>query len=359
MMRDFLQAMNWTMLAVIYDDDTYGRGGLQSLTEAVNGRGVCFPVKVSVPTDRRNVSEIEKQLRDQVYRLDQPELPAIRGILIFGSYYLTKVVLEAVRNINNDSSANSTQPPIFLFSEPGTYIEGDFADIAKGSFVVNPPRRRVDGKEANFEKHWRDILQNTTSAQQEAQNNMYFKEMFEQMQECSFASNGTTNQCVGMTNETVSRVFKNNIYTQYAVQAALLSAFAVKKVYAEKCAGGQGPCERFIDTSTTPRSRFIDKVRHTDEPIEFDREFGLFRPFHDPKIIMTFEDDADIRLGPNLPLYEVNNYRYSPTCPNASVPCFVKVGNIRVYIIYYIVLICILSHLTSPIDNKPGLNFKC
>ncbi|XP_052804440.1 uncharacterized protein LOC128234312 [Mya arenaria] len=327
-LREFLLSMNWTMMAMIYDDDTYGNGGFEALSADAHGLDVCFPVSIPVPTDRRNVTELEEIIRRQIYRVNVTSLPTISGILIFGSYNLVEAVMQAVENIHSDPAMAGYQRPAFLLSEAGGYIEGQFTNVSKGAFILSPPKRNISSFSDDY---WRPMLNSSTKLKEEANVNKYFQQMIEQLGNCQLSNSTAADYCALLEDETIKQDIRNSIFTQYAIQAAMLAAYATKTVRSKACGNINGVCQAFLNTSATPRAKMIDAIQNVD--IKFDEDFKTVRipEFRNPEhLIIRFNGSSDVTFGsPELPLYEIYNHRDYPNCPYPGDPCLIKIADTK------------------------------
>ncbi|WAR04257.1 GRM7-like protein [Mya arenaria] len=334
-LREFLLSMNWTMMAMIYDDDTYGNGGFEALSADAHGLDVCFPVSIPVPTDRRNVTELEEIIRRQIYRVNVTSLPTISGILIFGSYNLVEAVMQAVENIHSDPAMAGYQRPAFLLSEAGGYIEGQFTNVSKGAFILSPPKRNISSFSDDY---WRPMLNSSTKLKEEANVNKYFQQMIEQLGNCQLSNSTAADYCALLEDETIKQDIRNSIFTQYAIQAAMLAAYATKTVRSKACGNINGVCQAFLNTSATPRAKMIDAIQNVD--IKFDEDFKTVRipEFRNPEhLIIRFNGSNSLtkNLFPDIRDYDVGGQEHSwpdirkPQCPDGatSATCIAREEN--------------------------------
>ncbi|XP_060570167.1 metabotropic glutamate receptor 7-like [Ruditapes philippinarum] len=188
-MIEFMEALNWTYMAIIYDDDSYGRGGKDELLLQSKGLDVCFPVLIAVNTTYNNEIELETDIKDKIIGADVP----ISGVLVFGSSFLADLVLIVTEKVvkNNKNVVH----PVFLFSEAGGYIQGRHENISKGAFVLSPPKRVI----SSFQEHWTQIFTDTSKLYQEIESNSLIREVYTEIFNCTPADTKEINTCRQLT----------------------------------------------------------------------------------------------------------------------------------------------------------------
>ncbi|KAH3700533.1 hypothetical protein DPMN_075512 [Dreissena polymorpha] len=319
-MHEFLMAARWTMLTVIYINDTYGRGGFRELTERLVGSDICVVGSIAIEPEKYNVTMLEDVVKNKAYKINETSNePPVSGIIVFGGYKIVEALFLAIQNLENDNRTAHYNRPSVILSEAGTYFDGKFPNVSKGAFVLSPPRRII----SEFQTHWMNSLTISQKLKAEVDANPYFKEMFEILMNCQFS-----NYCRPMTSKELTMHAAPSVYTQYAIQSALLTAFSVKRVHSTACPGG-GACDVFKNADMTKRSTFIDVIQNQN--IVFDRDFGGLRlqEFQSPLLAVRFEGSSDVRFVPSnlFPEYEVYNHRLDPRCPKSDTPCLIKVAS--------------------------------
>ncbi|XP_052255240.1 uncharacterized protein LOC127860953 [Dreissena polymorpha] len=328
-MHEFLVAARWTMLTVIYMNDTYGRGGFWELSERLVGSDICVVGSVAIEPEKYNVTVLEDVVRNEVYKInDTRDEPPVSGIIVFGSYQIVEALFQAIQNLENDNKSAHFNRPSLILSETGTYFEGKFPNVSKGAFVLSPPRRII----SEFQTHWKNSLTISQTLKAEANANRYFKEMFEGLMNCQFFNEVQANYCRPMAPEEQTMHAAQSMYTQYAIQSALVTAFSVKRVHSAACLTG-GACDAFKLANMTKRSAFIDAIQNQN--ITFDRDFGGLRlqEFQSQHLLtaltVRFEGSSDVKFVPSnmFPEYELYNHRLdSQRCAQKDAPCLIKVA---------------------------------
>ncbi|KAH3700557.1 hypothetical protein DPMN_075536 [Dreissena polymorpha] len=319
-MHEFLVAARWTMLTMIYINDTYGRGGFRELSERLVGSDICVVGSVAIEPENYNVTMLEDVVRNKVYNINETRNePPVSGILVFGRYQIVEALFQAIHNLENDNRTAHYNRPSVILSEAGIYFESKFPNVSKGAFVLSPPRRII----SEFQANWNDSLTISGKLKAEVDSNRYFKEMFEILMNCQFS-----NYCHPMTSKELTMHAAPSVYTQYAIQSALVTAFSVKRVHSTACPVG-GACDVFKNVDMTKRSAFIDAIKNQD--IVFDHDFGGLRPqaFQSPLLAVRFGSSSDVRFVPSnlFPEYELYNHRLHAQCPQSDTPCLIKVAS--------------------------------
>ncbi|KAH3701771.1 hypothetical protein DPMN_076767 [Dreissena polymorpha] len=71
-MHEFLVAARWTMLTMIYINDTYGRG-CRELSERLVGSDICVVGSVAIEPEKYNVTMLEDVVRNKVYNINKKQ----------------------------------------------------------------------------------------------------------------------------------------------------------------------------------------------------------------------------------------------------------------------------------------------
>ena len=295
--------MNYTYMAVIYGDDTYGQGLKDLLQSSIGSVDFCIPIEIPL---LGNETDLQNLLQTKLINASPP----ISGVVVFLPHVTTYSVLEAVQNVLNDTNITT---PVFVLSESNTYIPDNSKDTIKGSFVLSPRRTIIQ----QFE--WTDRLANLSRLYEEVVSNKWLRDIYKDGFGCELADNFGDNSCAAKSADEIQAVFPDSAYTQYAVQTAMTLAKVVKETYLQVC--NSGVCVEFL---SLPRARFIQTAN--DISVHYDDDFGSFEldEFKSPDLEIEFNNSPDAVLKSSLPLYEVYNFQLC----NTSL-CLVRVCSIR------------------------------
>ena len=271
-----MQQVNWTYVAIIHDDDTYGREAVDHLLSTSGQRYTCFPevfpVDPQLPTD-----QMYQQIKRNVESLQTRPVP-ISGIVLFGGNRLGKMLLEVINGIYRPNS--TYEVPKILASEGYWSVEQERLDInnvTKGLFMATPPIRKIE----EFEKQWMDLLGNITAITE----NQYLSDVYKLLKNCDLADQATV--CAALTNAEVIVNFPQPYVVQYAVQAAFSIARAIKGVYDSLSCSGINCQQLMVDQ---PKSRYLEFLENAENTVDFDNHFAFrLNVFNqEPKLELNF-----------------------------------------------------------------------
>ena len=296
-------------MAIIYDNDSYGINGVSELVASIRSNDVCFPYKIAIHpsvTNEALVQNLEAHLSDII--IDS----RISGVLVFGSLTLGTAVLNATGNFM-DSNPNFTSP-VFLFSESSSYFDGDFERVSRGAFAMSPPRKDVQ----EFTEHWVSLFANVSKLNS---SNSFIKSVYESIFSCQLAASSTNDSCSVFDRATILEKLKPSLYNQYAIQATMLIAKAVKEVHKAECGEHTRRCDKLM---TVSRQKFIDVFNHLN--INFYDEFRLrIIAFGNPALKVNFNGSADAILDAGYSKYEVYNHQKCQASSSDEGYCFAQV----------------------------------
>ena len=309
-MNLLVQELNWTYMAIIYDNDSYGINGVSELVSSIRSNDVCFPYKIAIHpsvTNEALVQNLEAHLNDII--IDS----RISGVLVFGSLTLGMAVLNATDNLR-DLHSNFTSP-VFLFSESSSYFDGDFERVSRGAFAMSPPRKDVQ----EFTEHWVSLFANVSKLNS---SNSFIKSVYESVFSCKLAASSTNDSCSVFDRATILEKLKPSLYNQYAIQATMLIAKAVKEVHKAECGPHPTRCDKL---TTVSRQKFIDVFNHLN--MNFYDEFLRLRiiAFRNPALIVKFNGSADAILDAGYSKYEVYNHQKCQASSAGEGYCFAQV----------------------------------
>ena len=305
-------------MAIIYDNDSYGINGVSELLSSIKTNDVCFPYKIPVNPSVSHetlIESLESDISEIIIN------SSVSGVLVFGSLTLGTAVLNATEKFL-DRNPNFSSP-VFLFSESSSYFDGQFQRVSKGAFAMSPPRREVK----EFTDYWTSIFTNVTKLYETAASNMYIKLVYESTFACKLANSSKNHNCGDMTRDMVLEKLNPSLYNQYAIQAAMIIAKAVKDVHKNECGIGALKCDKLL---TVPRQKFVDIVNNL--VITFDDEFSLrLHAFKNSNLRISFNGTSDASVSSGIE-YEVYNHQKCPTNTRSNGFCFAQVRKI-VYIL--------------------------
>lgn len=326
-MQQLLKELDWTFVAVIYENTSYGRGGLEGLQRAIEGSDICFPETIAI--DDLNQTYIETILKTRVFNIDSTSQddPPISGIIVFGLYSLAEVVLQAVDKIQVEYKRNTSVSvyPSFVFSETAIYIEGKFPNSSRGSFIPSPRRLEI----AAFQGYLSGILLNKTQLYEKAEADIFLRQLYEHVYECDIADSVENDTCKTLTQNELAIQLPPSLYSQFAVQATSAVALAIKLVRDHACGLNQPACDALRTTLVSKRNDFFTAL--VGRTINFDTDLGNFRlsEFQNPDLMITFDEETESKLGSGFPEYELFNHQMTTAQTNTAH--IVKVSTVSFY----------------------------
>ena len=321
-MSQLLLQLNWTYTAILYDNDDFGQRGVDGLLQASKDLDICFPEVI--PIGNHNFTYIQSVIKDRIMKIGKFDStnPPTRGIIVFGGYTFSQLVIQSVENIVNDNLNESTlQNPAFIFSERSVDMGRQFSKASRGAFIPSPRRASI----SQFQETFVDTFVNITKLY--LQDN-FLKEMYQEVFNCSLSDSQDDHACPAISDTDVRQRIPMSQFNQYAIQAVGAIVYATKIVHDSDtvCGPSEGICNNFINTSVTDKNDFFEVL--TGKTINFDVEFGNFRISEFRKesdLKIEFGDTPEVRAVPEnvFPVYEVYNYQ---TCSSTeSQGCLVKV----------------------------------
>ena len=310
-----MKAINWTYVAVIHDDDAYGREAVQQLLSVSTRKYTCFP-EVFPIDPHLSTDEMFQQLLTNIKSL-QNRTNHVSGIALFGGSRLSETTLEVVNELfRNDSNF---EVPKILTSEGFWSVEkarSEILNITKGMFLATPPRRKID----EIYDYWKQQLMDINAIIDDG----YLSNVYNEVKQCDLNINGTN--CVPLSDEEIELNFPQPFSVQYAVQAALIMAKAIRGVYDKVCNTQMQTQTCLQALLNEPKQSFLNEM--DSQTIDFDADFGTFRLNaykKDPALIVSYsKTSSEPQIPDTFSSYDVYNKR---TCnDDADQFCLVKVG---------------------------------
>ncbi|KAL5010700.1 hypothetical protein ScPMuIL_013005 [Solemya velum] len=302
-MVELMRQLDWTYLAIYYENSNYGVEGVTQLETLAKPYGICVSIKMKVDA-HQTTNEIETTIRNGLTSLQDKNGNDVGGVIFFGSSNIAKIIVDQA----NTLSSNKTLP-VFVFSDAiatdGSIFEydnGSAKPAAKGLLHINPQHLYM----SEFANHWKSIFDDPAKLQEESQTNSWLGDLDRQCpQNCS------------------SQLQTQSGYLEYAVRAAFTMAWMVKSIHSTVCgATPLGVCPSFCATLGTD---FIKQLETAE--IETRLEFLPFY-LNDMDLVISFDNKHEIVLPKGSTAYEVQNYK---RCQGANSPqdefCFTKVGD--------------------------------
>ena len=295
-----LNDLGWNRIAIVYENDTYGRDGAISLNNSAKSSLICVSQMhaISVSSDGDVSLDQINALLDEI--MLQP--PVIQGVVLFASKNIANKVLFGVNNKGVSSV------PIFLLSE-SVGIQGDvfrssgaILQKAKGSMLVSVPYLEI----STFTDHWFSLFTNMTLFEEKASLNPWLNEVFASKTGCL-----TTGSCNPLTLEQAREFFPvQSVYLKYGILAAHTMTNALLNVYNKLCTANQGQnCLAVLKENFKP-SMMINEMNGMS--IDIKTDFNppvIVEPLSSSHYGMTFGIQSESVSRTDNELYQVYNYQ--------------------------------------------------
>lgn len=237
MMIQSMMQLQWNRIAIIYEDDLYGRDASARLISRAKQESICVSTARGIDVHSGIIiKEVSNVLTEIV--VGTGTRPSIHGIVYIGSTSLSRTIFLTLGKFGVSSV------PIVMLSE-GINMDttvfkqyaGGVISEAKGSLVFAPPYREV----SEFSIHWKDIFTNASYFEEESTSNPWLVDVFYAVTNCE------ERDCafIALTDAQYNAVFKTQpLYVQYAILAAHALVKATTELQEGVCSSSS-PCDAF------------------------------------------------------------------------------------------------------------------
>lgn len=300
-----MRKLNWTYVAVYYENNNYGIEGFTQLETLAKPYGICVPVKREIDANQ-SIQKLETEIKNQLSTLQDANGNDVGGVIVFGSSKLADILIRQANELSPNVSF-----PVFVFSEAIAtdetifeYANGSAIPAARGLFHINPKHTHL----SKFAEHWTSIFDDPDKLSKESSTNSWLTDV--------------NQQCQSPVCRT--QLESQGGYIEYAIRAALTMAWMVKSIHSDACgASSSGVCDQFC---ATPGTDFIDKL----ETANFNTRSDFLPFFMSLDLVISFDDNHEVVLPTEAKAYEVQNYRKCPDLKDEF--CFTKVKTRYIYI---------------------------
>ncbi|XP_071088499.1 uncharacterized protein [Haliotis cracherodii] len=295
-MVQLMKSLEWNYIAIVYDNDTYGREGAESLKSAAERQGICVPVYVSISPGSGS-EEQRKRFQSIGDKLEQESESPVLGLAFFGHAETAKTMFDfldiKLSNFQMIVSESIGESESYLMKSDGSVYP-----LAKGLLTPSPPYYDV----TLFKSHWQSIHTDATAMLESIQNNDWLLKYMEQVSGCSLA-NATDVRltCLQQSTASVPRI---SIYTNYALMAAAAFAKTYKTLYERKCPQQMGICKELEDYIAN-KAKFTEEMASVE--VNSAAEFSELSPF---RLKFGFKNGEILyKESGNYSTYIVYNYQ--------------------------------------------------
>ena len=296
-----MKELNWNRIAIVFENDTYGRDCAMSLNAHAQQSFICVSNLLAI-----SVSESGDVSLDQINAvLDKIMLqsPVTEGVFLFASKQVTNKVLIAVDN------KGIAKVPLFILSEAvglkgNVFLSsGSILQKTKGSLTLSMPYTEI----TSFTDYWLSLVTNMTMLTKKALFNPWLNDMFESVTGCNPS---IMHSCQALTVEQAKDIFPlQPVYLQYSIIAAHTMAKALLQVYSDICISSSADCVSNFRDQFEPYM-MVEKMK--DISIDFGTNFNhavSVEPLTSSQYKITFRNLSEPVTTSDHEVYQVYNYR--------------------------------------------------
>lgn len=226
--------MEWSRIAIVYEDDIYGQDMESALKMKAKQVGICIALsrKISVSKGIKvnEVDNITRAILDGT-----PQISPISGIVFIGSERSAKEIMLYMTN------QNIATLPIVMFSEGSnldkgifTAKDGNVLTKALGNFLLSPEYHEVK----EFTSYWKSIFSNSSMFEVENGTNPWLSEVYYILNNCKPICEFTT-----VSDNVLNKKFgQQPLYLKYAILAAHILINGATLLQKQKCININGVC---------------------------------------------------------------------------------------------------------------------
>lgn len=234
--------LKWNRIAVLYEDDIYGRDGAMMLKSRAEKDDICVSYVNGIDVQGGvNIQEIKEFLNDII--IGEASRPPIGGIVFFGTTTTARAIFSSLQG------QTITPIPIVMLSD-GMFLNnnvfkqnGNVLSKAKGSLVLSPPYAEI----SEFTEHWMSIFTNDANFQTEVDSNPWLIDVYHAIKcfdtDCPF---------VKLHEGEASSIFAGQpLYVNYAIRAAHALVKSIVLLQKKYCGSEAGMCPNFVSNFQT------------------------------------------------------------------------------------------------------------
>ncbi|XP_053382549.1 uncharacterized protein LOC123540489 [Mercenaria mercenaria] len=293
-----MKELEWNRIAIIFEDDTYGRDASSRLTLRAKQESICISMDSGIPVNNGvSANDILTLLNNIIY--GSTNSPSINGIVYIGFSLFARSIF-----ISLDNTGFSTVP-IVMLSEGINMQTSVFKNLngfarpaAKGSLALAPSYLEV----TEFAHHWKAIFTNKTYFQKESLTNPWLTDLYHEITECE----NRNCEFAELTESEFGTAFEAQpLYVQYSIIAAHALVKEIKELQEKHCVNS-GFCDAFKTKFRT--GDLLENLKEIDIDMSADFQWKL-DSLSGRKLQLTENGTNDIVKPNGQSNYQVFNYR--------------------------------------------------
>ncbi|KAL4223695.1 hypothetical protein ACF0H5_017163 [Mactra antiquata] len=286
-------SLRWNRIAVVYEDDVYGRDGVDILKSRAESENICVSYVNGIDVRGGiNINDINGILDD--ITIGKETQPAVGGVVLIGATPTVRAILNAMQGL-------SISPlPILMLSE-GIDLNsnvfkphGVVMSKAKGTLLLSPPYSEI----VEFTRHWTSIFTDATKYTSEIQSNPWLKDVYQEMNclnECPYEALPE--------NQVTSFFAEQPLYVHYAVRGAHALVKSIVNLQKTYCPLQNGLCSNFMNTFRT--GDVVKQLKGIN--IDFNTDFAW--RLNDPLPAFSIDESGEVTHATDSASYELYNFR--------------------------------------------------
>ena len=301
-MITLMRELGWNRIAIVYENETYGREAAFSLQQHAKKNLICISNMFAIGEPTHSVDTPDQI--DAILDTIMLKSPIIEGVVMFGSKEIAGSVMRAVDNKGVD------KVPLFILSE-SVGLKGDIfrssgaiLQKTKGSLVISAPYTEI----TSFSDYWLSLMTNITMLRDKINANPWLDKIYETVAGCSATSQSSA--CGGLTSEQVEQTFPvQPVQLKYSILAAHVMIKALTQLYTKVCQGIAGDCLSYFKSQFKPHM-MIDTM--TDLSIDFGADFDQtvsVEPLTSSRYQLTFGNTPEPANTSDHNMYEIYNFK--------------------------------------------------
>ncbi|KAK7097647.1 hypothetical protein V1264_004594 [Littorina saxatilis] len=255
---ELLKQLKWNYVAIVYDDDDYGRSAATELRELAESEHLCVPVFARVPLDPRSEAFQDKAniIAEQLY---SPDNGLIRGVIILAGQSTTKQLQQIINRrvtyvrLILSEAVNLMRATLLT---PG----GQVSTITQGALITSPSYIHLP----EFVPFWNELWTNRSVFENKTSSLPWLGGYFSQLTGCSHSDPTCWSQRGSLRAGLVVQDGGTlDLYTGYQVKAAAVMAALLKRLHGDKCGVLFGLCQPLRD-AVFQRTPVLDLLRQSE-----------------------------------------------------------------------------------------------
>ncbi|CAH1801145.1 unnamed protein product, partial [Owenia fusiformis] len=309
---DVITNLKWSVISVIYSDDTYGREGYEEIKKQALEKNICIIQAHMIKTSHNEVAKLSKIMKDIVGTI---ATSGIIGVVCFGQASTVEEVFIGIKGLaEKDFGHLSDQLQFILPDSVGinSNVLVDYANIAEGAITISPYIDEVE----EFKDFWVEMFSNNSMVSNLAATDPWIEEVFMLQYECTIPTHPLISElpfkhysrtCDEITREEVERKFSQSGYTESVIHIAVTLTEALKIVRQNICKKPSGVCPELLNNKMI-LSNMTDIIKKIN--ISYTNKM-TFHPkkYLNKRNIQFNATTGDILPDKSVPQYLVHNYK--------------------------------------------------